>query len=147
MSVTLLIVMSGEDAMAWGRRQAALAPPWSDAKRQRMMRLVAAIGPVRPPGTGLPDAGSRWWLCPNRPPCTHAAVVHDVDDLEDPIPRCRVSGCPCGAKLGPVVPPRGSVPPGPGRFTCPACGLTSPQAQDVRVGYCGACHNWTGGPA
>lgn len=37
-----------------------------------------------------------WWLCPNKPPCPHAAVLHDIEDLEDIRPRCCVPGCPCG---------------------------------------------------
>lgn len=29
-------------------------------------------------------------------------------------------------------------------FTCPECGATSYNPNDVREGYCGRCHNWTG---
>lgn len=29
-------------------------------------------------------------------------------------------------------------------FTCPLCGKTSYNPDDVREGYCGACHEWTG---
>ena len=29
-------------------------------------------------------------------------------------------------------------------FTCPKCGRTSHHPDDVREGYCGACHDWTG---
>jgi hypothetical protein len=29
-------------------------------------------------------------------------------------------------------------------FTCPVCGRTSRHPDDVREGYCGACHAWTG---
>lgn len=54
------------------------------------------------PLTTPPDA---WWLCPNQPRCGHGAVLHDVDDYDDPIPRCCVDGCPCGAILGPPPPP------------------------------------------
>jgi hypothetical protein len=32
-------------------------------------------------------------------------------------------------------------PPG---FTCPRCGRTSHHPDDIREGYCGACHDWTG---
>lgn len=34
-------------------------------------------------------------------------------------------------------------------FTCPQCGRTSFNADDVAERYCGACHDWTGlpGPA
>lgn len=28
--------------------------------------------------------------------------------------------------------------------TCPRCGRTSYNPNDVREGYCGACHDWTG---
>ena len=33
----------------------------------------------------------------------------------------------------------------PSSFTCPRCGRTSWNPNDVREGYCGACHSWTGG--
>lgn len=39
---------------------------------------------------------------------------------------------------GPVAPPA------PASFTCPTCGRTSHHPQDVRNGYCGACHEFTG---
>jgi hypothetical protein len=29
-------------------------------------------------------------------------------------------------------------------FTCPDCGMTSRNPNDVREGYCGSCHDWTG---
>jgi hypothetical protein len=29
-------------------------------------------------------------------------------------------------------------------FTCPACGRTSHHPEDIRNGYCGACHAFTG---
>jgi hypothetical protein len=32
------------------------------------------------------------------------------------------------------------------RFDCPRCGMTSHNANDVREGYCGNCHDWTGDP-
>jgi len=32
----------------------------------------------------------------------------------------------------------------PESFTCPRCGRTSHHPDDVREGYCGACHDWTG---
>jgi hypothetical protein len=32
-------------------------------------------------------------------------------------------------------------------ITCPRCGRTSHSPDDVREGYCGACHDWTGLPA
>jgi hypothetical protein len=38
-----------------------------------------------------------WWVCPNEPRCPHAAVIHDVYDSEDEVPRCCAEGCQCGA--------------------------------------------------
>lgn len=29
-------------------------------------------------------------------------------------------------------------------FTCPRCGLTSHNLNDIVEGYCGNCHDWTG---
>jgi len=29
-------------------------------------------------------------------------------------------------------------------FTCPKCGMTSYNPNDIREGYCGNCHTWTG---
>jgi hypothetical protein len=29
-------------------------------------------------------------------------------------------------------------------FTCPRCGAVSQNPNDVREGYCGRCHDWTG---
>jgi ribosomal protein S27AE len=31
-------------------------------------------------------------------------------------------------------------------ITCPVCGMTSHNENDVREGYCGKCHGWTSGP-
>lgn len=31
-------------------------------------------------------------------------------------------------------------------ITCPKCGMTSFNANDIREGYCGNCHDWTSGP-
>lgn len=31
-------------------------------------------------------------------------------------------------------------------ITCPRCGRTSRNPNDVREGYCGNCHDWTGAP-
>lgn len=28
-------------------------------------------------------------------------------------------------------------------ITCPRCGMTSANPNDVREGYCGNCHDWT----
>jgi hypothetical protein len=27
--------------------------------------------------------------------------------------------------------------------TCPRCGMSSPNPNDIREGYCGNCHGWT----
>ena len=32
----------------------------------------------------------------------------------------------------------------PQRFTCPRCGMRSFNLYDIREGYCGRCHDWTG---
>ena len=47
----------------------------------------------------------QWWKCPNDPPCPHGAIIHDVYDLEDEVPRCCVEGCTCGYRLkeGPMT--------------------------------------------
>lgn len=29
-------------------------------------------------------------------------------------------------------------------ITCPVCGMTSYNANDIREGYCGNCRDWTG---
>jgi hypothetical protein len=31
-------------------------------------------------------------------------------------------------------------------ITCPSCGMTSWNENDVREGYCGNCHDWTQSP-
>jgi hypothetical protein len=40
-----------------------------------------------------------WWLCPNEPRCAHPAALHDVEDFDDPTPRCCAEGCDCGAMV------------------------------------------------
>lgn len=30
-------------------------------------------------------------------------------------------------------------------ITCPRCGMTSYNPNDIREGYCGNCHDWTAG--
>lgn len=37
-----------------------------------------------------------WWRCPSNPPCEHAALFHDIEEYDDPRPRCCVEGCDCG---------------------------------------------------
>lgn len=39
-----------------------------------------------------------WWLCPNEPRCPHGAIAHDIEEMDDPMPRCCVEGCDCGKK-------------------------------------------------
>jgi hypothetical protein len=38
---------------------------------------------------------------PNEPPCPHPALVHDIEDWEDMVPRCCAEGCGCGAREQP----------------------------------------------
>jgi hypothetical protein len=33
---------------------------------------------------------------------------------------------------------------GDGGITCPRCGMTSHNPNDIAEGYCGNCHDWTG---
>lgn len=42
---------------------------------------------------------TRWWLCPNDPPCPHGGVLHDIEDYGDEHPTCCVEGCDCGDPL------------------------------------------------
>lgn len=35
----------------------------------------------------------------------------------------------------------------PQSVTCPSCGATSHNPNDVHTGYCGACHDWISDPA
>lgn len=39
---------------------------------------------------------------------------------------------------------RPAPPPAPPSITCPVCGSTSRNPIDIREGYCGHCHDWTG---
>jgi len=32
-------------------------------------------------------------------------------------------------------------------FTCPRCGAVSHHPMDIKEGYCGRCHDWTGKPS
>jgi hypothetical protein len=56
------------------------------------------------PGSGaVSRAWSTWGqqlrevsMCPNDPPCPHAALLHDIEDYDDPSPMCCVEGCDCG---------------------------------------------------
>lgn len=61
--------------------------------------LVLTVGLLVVEATvSLHDAlATQWWLCPNEPRCSHGAILHDVDDYDDPTPRCCVDGCACGA--------------------------------------------------
>lgn len=47
---------------------------------------------------------------------------------------------PVGDLIGPML----RAVEGDPAFTCPRCGMTSHSADDVREGYCGNCHDWTG---
>lgn len=53
--------------------------------------------------TFTPAEPKPWHLCPNEPRCPHAALFHDIDEMDDPLPRCCAEGCPCGKKPGPVT--------------------------------------------
>lgn len=35
-------------------------------------------------------------------------------------------------------------PPAPPTFICPVCHMVTWNRNDVREGYCGRCHDWTG---
>lgn len=37
-----------------------------------------------------------WWRCPNKPPCPHPGLFHDVEDMEGNHPTCCIEGCRCG---------------------------------------------------
>ncbi len=78
-------------------------------------------------------------------------MVYDREVLMDVANRhhkVEIKGCICGyAKLGATI----------GEhvadvyeermqtksITCPRCGRTSYNLNDIREGYCGACHDWT----
>lgn len=45
-----------------------------------------------PRNEDVPD----WLRCPNNPPCPHAGLFHDIEDYDDPVPRCCAGGCSCG---------------------------------------------------
>lgn len=67
-----------------------------------------------------------WWAeCTTPAGC--AEEVHLVDER--------------GVQRHRVAP--GSPGYGVGRITCPDCGRSSPNANDIAQGYCGACHWWT----
>jgi hypothetical protein len=61
----------------------------------------------------------------------------DWIDTADPVPGRQNEHC----HLLPVLDC-----PGAGTFTCPECGRTTPNPNDVRERYCPACHWWTGNP-
>jgi hypothetical protein len=42
--------------------------------------------------------GRRWWVCPNSPPCPHAAVFHEIEEVGAP-DVCTYDGCGCGRDL------------------------------------------------
>lgn len=45
---------------------------------------------------GQPPPPPDPWVCPNTPRCPHPALLHDIQDLEDPSPTCCFEGCRCG---------------------------------------------------
>jgi hypothetical protein len=66
---------------------------------------------------------------------------------EDVAEIARASGWDDGHLDEPVHPDRLELQsPGLASFTCPQCHRTSWNQGDVREGYCGACHDWTGTP-
>lgn len=62
----------------------------------RPVKFSVGFGPAAGPVAERPV--QPWWLCPNDPPCGHAAALHDVEDFGDPSPRCCFEGCTCGAQ-------------------------------------------------
>jgi hypothetical protein len=64
--------------------------PWDGhTTEQKFERISAFAEDVRPEIAGLLG-------CPNTPPCTHPALVHDTDELNAPQPLCCTQGCTCG---------------------------------------------------
>lgn len=60
---------------------------WLETAHLTSVERVDALGPK-------PAGGLR---CPNEPPCPHPGLLHDIEDYDDPSPRCCVEGCSCGA--------------------------------------------------
>src|ERR1700753_1013270 len=81
-------------------------PVRAQAARGRPGTLAIEIN--RAAGTPLAKPAG-WWLCPNQPRCGHPAVLHDIYDSEDEMPRCCVPGCPCGARPQVPVPEPGDA--------------------------------------
>lgn len=44
------------------------------------------------------SVGRQWWVCPNDPPCDHAAVFHDIEEYGAP-EVCTIGDCGCGRDL------------------------------------------------
>jgi len=64
-----------------------------------------------------------------------AAALHGLRDIDHPDERALAAA----AKLERLLTHR-EYPEG---FTCPRCGMTSRNPDDIRDGYCGNCHDWT----
>ncbi len=58
--------------------------------------LAAGDQPAAPEPAQALSAVPAWLRCPNEPPCPHTGLLHDIDDYDDPNPRCCVEGCDCG---------------------------------------------------
>jgi len=66
------------------------------------------------------EGTAQWWLCPNEPKCPHAALFHDIEEMDDPLPRCCFDDCACGQKPPPVT----HLQPPDGSGLTPCCGRT-----------------------
>lgn len=83
----------------------ATYPQYRPGQPERLGQLPAVTAPQRLTKQGGDQVVIEWWLCPNEPRCPHGAVLHDVDDYDDPSPTCCVEGCGCGrAKVQGLVP-------------------------------------------
>jgi hypothetical protein len=85
----------------------------------RPLRVVTYRGPL----TGGLQGG--WY---DRLECGHVVPYNGAN-----VNRRRCPDCPPGP-LEPVLQPS---------ITCPRCGRTSYNLNDIREGYCGNCHDWT----
>jgi len=85
--------------------------------------------------------------------CSSCGRERTLEDAYDYNPIQVVTGRPVGwysGDDGEVCPEcmtatlrGGPLPPRRESITCPNCGRTSWNPNDVREGYCGACHDWT----
>lgn len=114
----------------------------------RMGLTATGEGPADPPGDPDFDHWGCWCAdasCPGPPQCPATSWPFTHDDS-----RCiRAAGHPGNAHrdingfewggdaeagLWPIHP----------SITCPKCNMTSYNPNDIREGYCGNCHDWTG---